>query len=442
MVLAVAAAALAMSAHAPTLLLTPCDVQSVPAGCGTLRVPEDRARPAGRTIELRVVVVPARHQPAPAHAFAYLTGGPGGAATAETYEVVTAFAAVHDRQDILLVDQRGTGGSHPLDCRPAPGGAAALRACATAAEGDVRRYGTRAAADDLDAVRAALGYDRLDVYGVSYGATLAQVYLRRHRGRVRTLVLDGATFLDVPFLDGYAPNAQRALDGLAHRCAAASGCARAFPRWEATLTRLVRHWDERPVRLSRSRSLDGDGLAGIVHDMLLDPQTAAAIPYVVTRAGAGDLRPLARQAAPGTRSGQLVFWSIWCDEPWVGLGAGGPWHTLFDGWTRRLLAGYRAACRGLPHRPEPAAAWHLPRTQVPLLLLAGGADPQDPLANAAGLRWFFPRGRAVVVPGLGHGVGSYGCLGGLVSLFVDRADAAGLDTRCVRAVRPPPFVSG
>jgi len=165
-ILATAAAALALGAgQAPALTLRPCDVQTVRARCGTLAVPENRARPAGRKIRLRIVVVPARRKPVAKDAFAYLAGGPGGAATEATYELTSTFAPVNEHHDLLFVDQRGTGASnafsfpnpkHPLTTT------AQVRAFATeslkAFHGDPAQYGTRAAMDDLDAVRAALGY--------------------------------------------------------------------------------------------------------------------------------------------------------------------------------------------------------------------------------------------------------------------------------------------
>ncbi len=447
MFLAAAATAVALAAgHPPTLLLTPCFVQSVPAGCGTLAVPENRAKPNGRRIGLHVVVVPSRIRPAAPDPFVYLTGGPGGAATAETFDVVETFAPVHDRHDIVLVDQRGTGASHPLDCprvRKTPATAtqeaAYLRSCAAAAPGDITQYGTRAAMDDLDAVRKALGYDQLDIYGVSYGATAAQVYLKRHRSSVRTLTLDGATLISSSFYGDFARNAQSALAQLARRCAADAACSHAFPTWRPTLSRLIRAWNAHPAHRTPTATISGDQLAGVVQGMLLDVDTAASIPLLVTRAAAGDFAPLNAQIEPGTLSRQLMFWSVWCNEPWVGLDATGPWHTDFDGYTAATIARYRAVCRALPRRPEPASAWTVPRTQVPLLVLAGGADPQDPVANMAGWRRYFPNGRAIVVPGYGHGVAQYGCLGGLVSIFIDQASAAGLSTHCLRGIPPPPF---
>jgi hypothetical protein len=134
-----------------------------------------------------------------------------------------------------------------------------------------------------------------------------------------------------------------------------------------------------------------------------------------------------------------MFWSIWCNEPWVGLNARWSRHTYLDAYTRRVLAVDRLVCSRLPARDEPAADWRLPHSNVPVLALVGGADPQDPLGNLTGLRRRLPNSRVVVVHGMGHTVGQYGCLGALVSMFVDRGGAAKLDTSCVRGIHPQPF---
>jgi len=166
----------------------PCVVQGIDARCGTFAVPEDRAKPNGRTIALNVVVLPAFLKPTRTDALAYLAGGPGEAATEKAADMSRQLSALNMGRDILLVDQRGTGRSNPH-------------------AGDVTQYGTRMAMDDLDAVRAALGYPQLDVIGSSYGATAAQIYLKLHPSSVRTLILSGATAIDVPFFDRFAVNA-------------------------------------------------------------------------------------------------------------------------------------------------------------------------------------------------------------------------------------------
>ena len=423
------------------LPLRACVVQGVPAKCGTLLVPENRDTGLGPRIGLRVVVVPARRKPARPDAFAYLAGGPGGAATEQTAVVNSIWNGVHERHDIVLVDQRGTGGSHPLVCPPPEEDedvSVMIRACLASLNGDPTQYGTAAAADDLDDVRAALGYRTLNLYGISYGATLAQIYVARHPRAVRSVVLDGATLIDVPFFGRFALNGQRALDLVARRCAREPACARSFPGWTQQLRSLVEAWNVKPVAIRPGVTLSGNDLAGVVQLMTLNASSAASIPLAVSRAARGDYAPLAQQL-PSGGDNPLMFWSIWCNERWVGLDARGPWGTYLDGYTASQLERYRSVCAYLPDHAEPASNLGRVRSRVPVLALVGGADPQDPATNIAGLAAAMPKARVVVLPEHGHGVGQYGCLPHLVKLFVDRGSAAALDVRCVRATKPPPF---
>jgi pimeloyl-ACP methyl ester carboxylesterase len=450
----IAHALAALLASAPTgpatLPLHPCVVQGTPARCGTLVVPENRERPARRSIGLRVVVIPSIVRPARGDAFTYLAGGPGGAATRMTAAVMSIWPGVHRRRDIVLVDQRGTGGSHALECpqptAPLTGGddlRAYVDACIAGLDGDPVQYGTAAAADDLDAARAALGYRRLDVYGTSYGATVAQVYLKRHPRSVRTVVLDGGTLIDVPFFTHFASNGERALGLIAARCAADRSCARAFPRWRAQLDSLIAAWNAEPVRVGGA-SFDGDALAGVVHALSLDAGTAAQIPLLVARAAAGDTSRLAMLATGGGATRSIMYWSIWCNEPWVGLdpaaAAADAKGTYLEGYVADALAGYTAVCRVFPSRAEPAVRWTRPRSRVPLLAIVGGADPQDPIGSLTGLRAALPNSRMVVEPGQGHAVGQYGCVPLLVTRFVERGSASGLDTSCARRIPVPAFM--
>jgi pimeloyl-ACP methyl ester carboxylesterase len=293
------------------------------------------------------------------------------------------------------------------------------------------------AMDDLDAVRAALGYRRLDVIGSSYGATAAQVFLKLHPSSVRTAVLLGGTAIDVPFFARYAVNAQRALDQLASLCASDSGCRTAFPGWERRFGRLVKGWNDDPGPMT------GDELASVVQFMLRDLQTAVFVPLVVSRAADGDYAALEQQRSPGLDADlNLMGSSIWCNEPWVGLDASGPWGTDFDSDTTARIAAFRKECSTVPRRAEQRSLWRLPTaSRVPVLAFAGGADPQDPANNLADLERHFPDSRIVVFPHLGHdwaGVG--GCLDAIVTDFVDSATTKGLDTTfCADAVVVPPF---
>jgi pimeloyl-ACP methyl ester carboxylesterase len=397
----------------------PCVVQEIEARCGTFVVPENRAKPDGRKIGLRVVVLPAWSKPAARDAVAYLAGGPGAAATEEAVDQGWGSSALILNHDILLVDQRGTGGSNPHG-------------------GDATQYGTRMAMDDLDAVRAALGYRQLDVIGSSYGATAAQVYLKLHPSSVRTLILMGGTAIDVPFFGRYAVNAQRALDQLAELCASDLACRKAFPDWERQFGELVQAWNGQPVN-----GMTGDELASVIQGMLLDLQKAVSIPLVVSRAAEGDYAPLEQAGSGGLDADlNLMRSSIWCNEPWTGLEAAGPSGTDFDSYTAARIAAFRRSCSSVPRRAEPRSLWRLPRaSRVPVLAFVGGADPQDPVTSLSDLKQHFPDSRTVVFPHLGHswwGVGS--CVNQVTADFVERATTKGLDTtRCAGAVVVPPF---
>jgi pimeloyl-ACP methyl ester carboxylesterase len=399
----------------------PCAVQGINARCGTFRVPENRAKPNGRTIGLRVVVLPASFEANPRVAFTFLAGGPGDAATeAALYEGGWQTSALNTVRDFVLVDQRGTGGSRPPH------------------SADVTQYGTRTAMNDLDAVRAALGYRQLDVYGGSYGATAAQVYLKLHPSRVHTLMLSGATALDIPIFDRWAVSAQRALDQLAARCASEAPCRKAFPGWERQFAELARAWNAQPVH-----GMSGDELASVVHKMLLDAKTAVSIPLVVSRAATGDYGPLDHAGSGDLEIGSLNLMgaSIWCNEPWSGLDAKGPWGTDFDSYTTAYVAEFRHECSSVPRRAEPRSLWTLPvSSRVPVVALVGGADPQDPLTNLSDLKRHFPDSRTVILPNVGHHMSWGGGCDGMLADFAVRGTTKGLSTStCVGEVVVPPF---
>ena len=395
----------------------PCVIQGIDARCGTFVVPENRAEPHGRTIGLHVVVLPAQLEATASVAFAYLAGGPGGAATDDALTAGWQSSQLNTFRDFLLVDQRGTGGSKPHG-------------------GVVTQYGTGMAMDDLGPVGAPLGYRQLDIYGGSYGATAAQIYLKLHPSSVHTLIFSGASGIDVPIFDRWAVNAQRALDQLAKLCAEDPACRKAFPHWERQFGALVKAWNAHPGPMA------GDQFASIVHKMLRNVKTAVSIPLVVSHAAKGDYRPL-EHAGPGDLgvSLDLMGSSIMCNEPWTGLDASGPWGTDFDSYTTADIADHRQECASVPKRTEPRSLWSLPTSsRVPVVALVGGADPQDPLPNLPNLKRHFPDSRTVIFPHQGHEFSWDGACDTMLADFVARGTTKGLDTTsCVREAVVPGF---
>src|SRR6202171_3100765 len=226
------------------------------AQCATVEVPEDRSKPEGRKLALSVAVLPANTLSPDADPLFMLAGGPGQSAEA-LVPVAVAFAGVRRTRDIVLIDPRGAGKSAPLKCAARAArdpfdelvdgdlAATAAQQCLTQLRElrapdnvDVSRYITPEIVADVDAVRAALGYERIHLWGASYGTRVAQEFARRYPSRVRSMVLDGVappamrTMLDV------WPAREAALtEGLA-ACSEDAGCSRAYPDLDATLGQI------------------------------------------------------------------------------------------------------------------------------------------------------------------------------------------------------------
>ena len=286
------------------LSLTPCQLAHpflagrIPARCGTLEVPEDHDRPGGRRLALRVAVVEADaggRRPDPVF---FLAGGPGQAATEVFPAVADAFTRVGRRRDIVLVDQRGTGGSARLECpdlsdpeaidRDRVDELLLVEACGRklAATADLRRFGTEDFARDLDLVRAALGVEQVNLVGVSYGTRLALVYARRFPSRVRTMVLDGVAPLEMAIGGTFERDAQRALDLAVARCQAEPSCRKAFPDIAGDLGALLASLERQPRTLSLR-----DGLTGAPRHVTLDAATVRRVVAAALLHAGDDVAP-------------------------------------------------------------------------------------------------------------------------------------------------------
>ncbi|MFL5303160.1 MAG: alpha/beta hydrolase [Anaeromyxobacteraceae bacterium] len=438
----------------------------VEARCGTVDVPEDWSRPAGRRISLRVAVLRAEHPHAEEDAVFFLAGGPGQAATEQYPAVAPALARLRKDRDLVLVDQRGTGGSSPLACPAPPGGdAAALRrsadeevrllaACAKGLAADVAQYTTAAFVQDLEHVRERLGYPRVDLVGVSYGTRAALEYLRRFPSRVRALVLDGVAPPELPVGAFFAADAQRALDLAFRRCAADPSCAAAYPGLPERFAALSAALGRRPahVRVAHpttgaARALDFGRaeLARAVFLLSYAPETTALLPVLVDRA--------ARQEDPSALAAQALLvadqlegdiarplqYSVLCaeDVPFYPPAAA----TASAGYLGdELTRSFRAVCEAWPHaRPARDEVKSPVRADVPALLLSGEADPVTPPAWGEVAARSLPRARHLVLPGGGHGSLFRGCIPRLVERFIDGGSAEGLDASCVERMRPAPF---
>jgi pimeloyl-ACP methyl ester carboxylesterase len=429
--------------------------------CGALPVREDRSGTGGRTVELRVAVVPAVAAGRDAVPLFLLAGGPGEAATQFFAWLPSVFKEVHARRDIVLVDQRGTGDSNRLTLpeMPDPTGLSTRavdarlsrwsRDALGSIDADPRFYTTAAAADDLDDVREALGYHQVDLYGTSYGGTVAQYYLRQHEGRVRAVVLDGSSPVDVPVLELLGHSSQAALDLLFRRCADDAACHRAFPHlaaeWQSLLARLATPLTITDPASHETAVIDRVKLADAVHSALLTEASAARVPLALHLAARGQWVPAAQLIGTPPSGGPTLVMAdeILCSEAWARFTPAGVNRLSAGSYAlpRELAdAGRREAmCRHLPTGLVPADDAAAVHTTLPVLWLVADGDPQDPPANLAEVPAQQPNSRVVVVPTQQHVVGQLGCLPSLVAAFLDAGSAKDLDVSCARTARPLPF---
>jgi pimeloyl-ACP methyl ester carboxylesterase len=282
------------------------------AYCGTYKVFENRGTRQGRTIDLKIVVLPALgNEPQPDPLF-FLAGGPGQGAAELARPLREMFRRVQADRDIVLVDQRGTGKSHPLTCKsesdslaqlnePLEAAMARLRTCMEGLDADLTLYTTPTAMDDLNEVREYLGYDKVNLYGGSYGTRAALVYLRQHEPTVRSVILDGVAPPNMRLPLFMARDAQRALDRLLADCAADSVCNDKYPELTARLRRLVETLDASPakVRLTHPRtgiaedvSVDGEFVVNVLFGALYAPLTSTLLPELIARAERHDFQGL------------------------------------------------------------------------------------------------------------------------------------------------------
>ena len=450
MIAAVAAVAAALGTGTPALPLKPRTLPGfVVARCGRLAVPEDRRRPSGRKIKLFVAVVPA-WGPKPHRApIFYLAGGPGGAAASGDAAFAVHWLKPANRsRDLVLVDQRGVGRSAPLLCPTAPQTIDEARACLREVRRDPRLYTTDAAMDDVDVVRRALRDKQVVLYGGSYGASAAQVYIARHGPHVAAAVLDGASLLDVPLFERMPFATQQSFDRLAARCAGDAACHGAFPDVGQDLRTVLARLRLAPVQ-DGTFSFGATDAEGTIRLALRVPSASARLPLALHRAVAGNYGDLLdgweASIADGRASArQLMYWAIVCGEGWARTDEAevrrwGTGTSFLEDMLDQAVA-FHAVCP-LLGEPLPASDTRVvPRSRVPVLFLVGGMDPQDPLENVEAAPSSLPNAQILVVPGAGHGSLQYGCVSNVAARFFTSHRLTDADRACASTVLPLPFV--
>ena len=447
--------------------LKPCTGYDTPvdAYCGTLTVYENRVAKQGRQIDLNIVVLPAISSDAKADPLFFLAGGPGQGAAKLAKVVREIFQRVQTDRDIVLVDQRGTGKSNPLDCindddslqglmETNEQTIAKLKACQAKYDADLTLYTTPIAMDDLDDVRAYLGYDKINVYGGSYGTRAALVYMRQHGDRVRTAILDGVAPPNMRLPLYFPRDTQRAFELLAKDCAADDGCNKAYPNLLERMRALIDRLDKNPptVTVTHPRTgeradvrIDARVLANVIVSTLYSPIMATLVPAIVAAAEKNDFQSMLALAGMGGAG----------DEPNMSIGMqlsvicaeDAPKNTPDDlqkGSESTLFGKYvmsiqQQACAFWPRGTVDDSFYEPVKSDIPTLVLSGEVDPVTPPTWGEQTAATLSQSKHIVIAGTGHTAGSTGCGQRLIREFIEDGSTANLDTSCVDKVRRPAF---
>jgi pimeloyl-ACP methyl ester carboxylesterase len=388
-----------------------------------------------------------------------LAGGPGEAGSDLVPFLNTTFRKVRATRDIVLIDQRGTGLSGKLDCKPGKNAETATeeellaetRACIKGLNKRFNLYTTEQAARDIEAVRGALGYGRINLWGGSYGSRLAQAYARLFPGSVRALVLDGVAAPDQVVPAG-ARDAQAALDALFKQCADDAACAKAFPslrtEFETLAARLAKA--PQPLTLPDPRTAEtskiemtGTRFLGTIHNILYSQGDSRRLPFLIHSAYRDRWQPfiarsnVSRDFASDAGPAMPLHLAVVCAEDFPRLTPAllaEDTKGSFLSAEQIMRIGKMCEAMAVPAVPykEPSVI------DAPALLLSGALDPVTPPRRAEAARKYMRHAQHLIVRNGGHIVSPLGCAPRLLRTFLDQPQAP-LKADCLDEIPAPTF---
>jgi pimeloyl-ACP methyl ester carboxylesterase len=450
--------------------LKPCRLAGIDEElfCGNLTVFEDRETRTGRTIDLNVVVLPALDQKEKAEPLFDLAGGPGASSTDRADFYAGPGKSYRRRHDVVCVDQRGTGKSNrlaiPREKTPSyylsemfPIDYVKEMRHALEQRADLTKYTTSIAMDDLDDVRTWLGYDRINLFGASYGTQAALVYMRRHPEHLRGVILLGVAPTDLKMPLHHSEAAARAMDLLLGECEEDARCNAAFPQIRDDWKNVLAQLEQQPARVEYSPpgnatpmtvEIQRDVFGEKIRTWMYGRDKAARIPLIVHHAAGGDFAPFLQQAIQPSIPDFVAdgaYLSVTCaeDVPFINqeeaakLTAGNPFGNY------RVFQQTRA-CAMWPRGEIPTDFLQPVHSNAPVLIFSGNMDPVTPPNYGEEVAKYLPNSRHVIVPEAGHGMDGLSdqeCVDRLIIEFMDNGSAKDLDTSCVERMAPPPFVT-
>lgn len=447
--------------------LKPCRLGAISkeVRCTIVDRPRDPKEPAAGSFPLAVTVIPGRGKVEPGTPPLFLlAGGPGQGARKAFGGQKGLIKAWNLGRDIVLVDIRGTGDSDAVECDAEEKyqkdisidsqtrlEVLRLKKCRERmGPRKPEHYYTPLIADDLNAVREALGYSQISLYGGSYGTRLALEFARRHDAHTHRVVLDGVAPVSMALPWKVAQTFERAWSKISDYCEADPACKARFPEVRSSLRRLidkVRSEEGRTYRIdSPSRDLhqrfrpEAKNIAQLFTAPSYSPILWALMPLAIDKAIQGDWRTI-MGALDQEDSGinLMVLYSIVCNEDrrvWPSQEPGP--EILHTALGSVQIDSAKLICPHFKGKALPPEYYEPIQSSKPVLLLSGDADPVTPPSYAKEVQKHLPNSLEITVPFTGHNTVFTDCVQGVVHSFLKADEPLNVDHECV-ASTPRPF---
>lgn len=433
------------------------------ARCGSLDVAENPEDPAGKKINLNIAIAPATGKTTEPDPVFFFAGGPGQAATETWVMIQPVLQKIRKNRDIVMIDQRGTGRSNKLACESEIEEdlnqeidldliRSETEKCLAALDGDPRFYTTTIAMGDYNEVRKAMGYDKINIMGVSYGTRSAQVYLRLFPDTVRTVTLDSVVPMQLALGQEHAPMLDRSVQKVFEDCARDETCNSLYPGHAEELGALfmqLRNESRQitiinPVRGEpQDMRVTADTLAVAIRFLSYSSETQALIPLLVHEAlTTDDLSRLASQAilvmtGLNEMLARGMELSVLCAEDFPFIDMSADYSDTLIG--NLMLEIIDLQCNVWPRGKVPENFHQPVVSDLPVLLLSGERDPVTPPQYAATTAETFSNSLNLVARGRSHSVMKNICLRDITTEFISSGSVEDLDTSCVENIKPAPF---
>ena len=434
--------------------------------CGSLNVPENYNKPEGKNISINYAVLPAIDSSKNNSPLMFLAGGPGQAAVELAAHIRRSFAEIRKTRDIILIDQRGTGLSQPMLCDEATKGnlysmipeefsEQETLDCITKLKetNELSQYNSENAIRDFDAVREALGYKQVNLYGGSYGTRAALVYMRLFPEAIKSVVLDSVGPIEVP-IGLFGLSSERSFNLLLEHCANEESCNKAYPNLKEEFETVVNRLSNQVISLSVNHPRLGTKISfklskgkfiSTLFKQLYSTQTRTIVPLIIHQAFLENYQPLLGLIATGEDAMSMyvgLTFNIVCNEDMPRVTDDmrvKDSKNSFDGGSSHAI--FKTACDVWPKYQVDDAFYKPVVANIPTLILSGDLDPVTPPSNGEKSASTLPNSHHIISKNSAHIVASSACGVAMINEFLQHLDPKKVDQTCLLDIPAESFMT-